>query len=63
MLRADGDFICWCLHRLPIFPLLLVGDQSSLDEDVVQEDLDDGVVAGADLPAHLLTAADDVFST
>ena len=37
-----------------------MGDQSSLDKDVAEEDVDD-VVAGIDLATHLLAAADDVL--
>ena len=40
---------------------LLVGDQSSLFEDVVQEDIHDDVVAGVDLTAHSLAAAHNML--
>ena len=38
-----------------------MGDQSSLDEDVVEEDVHDNVVPGIDLRTYPLTAADDVL--
>ena len=53
VLGPDGDLVSRCHHRFPIFPLLLVGDQSSLDEDVVQEDVKDYVVQGDDFCTDL----------
>ena len=44
MLSSDGDLVSCRPHRLPVFPLLLIGDKSSLDEDVVQENVHDDVV-------------------
>ena len=35
--------------RLPVLPFLLVGDQFSLDADVVEEDVQNGVAPGDDL--------------
>ena len=61
MLGPDGDLISGRPHHLPVFPLLLVGDQSSLDEDVVQEDVDDDVVPGVDFSRHFSAASDDVL--
>ena len=49
MLGPDGDFIRWCPHRLPVLPFLLVGDQPSL----VQDDVNDDVVKSVDLPARV----------
>ena len=46
---------------LTVFPLLLVGDQSSPNKDVVEEDVYDDVVAGVDLTTHPLAATDDVL--
>ena len=61
VLGPDGDFILGCSHGLPLLPLLLVGDQSSLDEDVVEEDVHDDVVAGVDLSYRLLAAENTVL--
>ena len=61
MLGHNSDFVLRGSHGLSIIPLLLVGDQSSLDEDVVEEDVDDDVVAGVDLTTHPLAVADDVL--
>ena len=58
MLRPDCDLVARRSHRLQVIPLLLVGDQSSLDEVVVEEDVDNDVVAGVDLPKYILTEAD-----
>ena len=55
------DLIFWSPHHLPILPPLLVGDQPSLLEDVVQEGVYDHVVPGVDFPSHLFAAADDVL--
>ena len=48
---SDGDLITGRPHRLAVLPPLLVGDQSSLFEGVVEEDVDDSVMAGIDLTA------------
>ena len=61
MFGSDGDLVCSGARRLPFFPLLLVGDQSSLDEDVVQEDVDHNVVPGVDLSGDFLAATYDVL--
>ena len=61
MLRADGDLVASRSDRFPVIPLLLVGDQSSLDENVAEEDIADVVVPGVDLSAHFLVTAHDVF--
>ena len=60
MLGPDGDLVSRRSHRLPLSPLLLVGNQSSLLEDVVEENVHDCVVSGVDLTAHLLAVADDL---
>ena len=52
-----------CSYHLPVLPLLLVGDESSLDEDVVREDVHDGIIAGVDIGAHFLAAADDMVGS
>ena len=57
----DCDLIRWCPHHLPVLPLLLTSDQSSLDEDVVQEDVDDDVMTGVDLTRDSFAAAYDVI--
>ena len=61
MLGPDGDLVVGRLYNFPIIPLLLVGDQSSLDEDVVEEDIDDIIVTGVDLSGNSLAATDDVL--
>ena len=38
-----------------------MGDQPSLDEDVVVEDIDDIIVWGVDLPTHLPATTHDVL--
>ena len=58
VLSADSDFVPSTPHRLPILPLLLVGDQSSLDEDIIQEYVQDDVMASDDFAAHFPAAAD-----
>ena len=62
MLGPDGDLVVGGPHCLPLIPLLLVGVQSSLDEDVLQEDVHDDVVACVYLTVHLPAATYDVFS-
>ena len=61
MFRSDGYLVVWRSHHLPLVPALLVANKSSLNEDVVQENVHDIVMAGVDLAAHLPAAADDVF--
>ena len=61
MLGPDRDLVSGTPHHLPVFPPLLVGDQSSLFEDVVEEDVDDSVVPSVDFPAHFLAAAYNVL--
>ena len=61
MFGSDRDLVVVRLDHLPIFPLLLVGDQSSLFEDVVQEDVHD-VVAGAYFSKNPLAAAYECFA-
>ena len=61
MFGSNGDLVSCRPHHLPIVPLLLVGDQPSLDEDVVEEDVDDIVVTGVDLSGNSLAATDDVL--
>ena len=61
MFSPDGDLITGGPDHLPLFPLLLVGYQSSLGEDVVQEDVHHKVMAGVDLTTHLPTAASNML--
>ena len=61
MLGSDGDLVAGRSDRLPVFPLLLVGDQSSLHQNVVEEDIHDNVVPGVDLSGDFPAAADDVL--
>ena len=49
LFSPDGDLISCCRHCLPVIPLLLVGNQPSLLEDVVEEDVDQDVVPCIDL--------------
>ena len=60
VLGSDGDLVVGGPHSFLIIPSLLVGDQSSLDEDVVEEDVHHDVVPRVDVAAHL-AAADDVL--
>ena len=57
MLGPNSDLIIGHPHHLSFVQPLLLGDQSSLDEGVAQEDVDDVVVAGVDLSTRLLAAA------
>ena len=41
---------------------MFMGDQSSLDEYVLEVDIHNVVVPGVDISAHFYTAAHDVFS-
>ena len=61
MLGSDGDLVTGRSDRLPVLPLPFVGDQPSLFEDIVEEDFHDGIMAGVDLTADPLAAADDVL--
>ena len=61
MLVPDSDIASRRSHRLPILPLLLVGDQSPLNEDVVQEDVHNDVVPCVDLSRNLPAATDDML--
>ena len=61
MFGANGDLVGFRPNHLPFFPLLFVGDESSLFEDVVEGDVDNDVVAGVDVADHLHTATGDVL--
>ena len=61
MLSSDGDFICWSLHNRHVLPLLFMEDQSSLNQHVIQEDIDDDVVAGVDFGTYIPAATYDVL--
>ena len=61
MFRSDGYLVVWRSHHLPLVPALLVANKSSLNEDVVQENVHDIVMAGVDLAAHLPAAAEEVL--
>ena len=52
MLGPDGDLVVGRPHHFPLFPLRFVGDKSSLDEGVVQDDIDDEVMPFVDLIGH-----------
>ena len=58
MLHSDGDLIIGRLHNLPLIPLLLVGDELPLFDDIVQEDIDDYIVPGVDFGAYFPAAYD-----
>ena len=57
----DGDFVDGIPHHLPVLPPLLVGNQSSLNQNVVEDDFEDVVVSGVDLSTRLSPAADDAI--
>ena len=61
LVLGSDDLITGRSGRLPVFPLLLVGDQPSLFEDVVQEVVHDDVVPGIDFNAHLPAPTYDVL--
>ena len=61
VLCADGDIISGRAHHLPVLPSLFVGDQSPLNKDVVQEDIDDDVVAAVDFSCDSLATTDDML--
>ena len=61
MLCPDRDFVSGSPHHLPVLPLLLVSDQSSLDEDVVEEDVQNDVMPGDDFTTNISAVADDVL--
>ena len=44
-----------------VLPLLLVGGQSSLDDDIDQEDIDNIVLSGTNVCRDFLAAAYEVF--
>ena len=48
MLGPDSDLVRSGAHHLPVFPTLFMGNQSSLDEYIVEEDVHDDVVASID---------------
>ena len=50
-----------CHHSLPLIPPLLVGDQPSLFEDIIEKDVDDDIMAGIDICADSLRTAHDVL--
>ena len=60
VLGPDGDLVPGCSHCLHVFPLLFIGDESSPDEGVVQEDVQD-IVPGLDIWAHRLQVAYDML--
>ena len=60
MLGTDGDLVARGPYHLPVFPLLLAGDESSLDEDVVHEDVHHNVMTCIDHHRHFLATTDDV---
>ena len=61
MLRSDGDLVPGTLHHLPFFPPLFVGYETSLDENVVQEDIDDNIMPVVDLSRHFPAATYDML--
>ena len=61
MLGSDGDLVIGTPHHLPILPPLFMGDQPSLEEDVVQEDINDDVVAAVDFSGDSLATTDDML--
>ena len=60
MLSPDGDLVIHAPNHLAVRSLLLVGDQSSLFEDLVEEDVDNNIVPGVDLSRYLSAAAHDM---
>ena len=62
MLGPNCDFVPGRLDHLPLFPFLFVGDQSSLNEAVVEEVVHDIVVPVIDLSGDPLAAAYDVLA-
>ena len=61
MFCSDCDLVCLRPDHLAVLPLLLTSDQSSLDEDIVQEDVDDDVMTGVDLTRDSFAAAYDMI--
>ena len=57
----DGDLVASPSRRLSILPFLLVGDQTPLDEDVVQNDVHHDVMVGVDVTTRPLATAHDVL--
>ena len=57
----DRDFVSGSHHHLPLYPLLRIGDKSSLGVDVLQEDVPSDVVASVVLSRYFLATADNVF--
>ena len=61
MLSTDRNLIIRTPHGFPIAPLLLMVNQSSLAEDVVEENVHHHIMACVDLTAYLSAATDDVL--
>ena len=61
MFGPNSDLVSGRLNHLQVFPSLFMGDQSPLDEYVVQENVDHTVMAGVDLSAHLPAATHNVL--
>ena len=61
MFGPDGDLVSHRSHCLSVFPFLLAIYQSSLDEDVVEKDVHDDIVAGCDPGAHFHAAAHNML--
>ena len=62
MFCSNGDLIIGRSRRFHVLPPLFVGGQSSLDEDVVQEDVDHDVVPSVDLTSRLLAELSTRFA-
>ena len=62
MFGTDCDLVPGRSYHFSIFPFLFVGDQSSLDEDVVEQNVDHDVVSCVYPAAHFLAATDYVLS-